>query len=214
MILRIKTAFLLDFLRIMIGLCTFKWERRKNANGCHRSHVSAVKKNFTEKLLTNLKQILAHFTSNYSYCKSVNTGNFYETWRLSLHIVIVLWKLRRRVSFLETRNTSTCIHVLKSFPSAILNCHTFNCKLTCSFLRYELMFSCCSGCQSVKSMLVFLNVYFNVNVLLCYFNICELQQIVFDNKIYPAGYFYMQMRTMDKKCFSWVSALFLYSKLS
>lgn len=41
----------------------------------------------------------AHFTSNYSYCNSVNTGNLYETWRLSLHIVIVLWRLRRRFSF-------------------------------------------------------------------------------------------------------------------
>lgn len=46
--------------------------------------------------------------------------------------------------------------------------------------------------------------------LMCYLNICVLQQIVFDNKIYTAGYFYMQMRTLDEQCFSWVSALFLY----
>lgn len=122
------------------------------------------------------------------------------------------------LSFLETRNTS--IHVLKSFLSAIFNCHTFNCKLTCSFLRYKLMFSCCSGCQTksnFKTKISKINVSFFkmfILTLLCYFNICVLQQIVFDNKIYPAGYFYMQMRTMDEQCFSWVSTLFLYFKLS
>lgn len=116
--------------------------------------------------------------------------------------------------FLEIRNTT--IHLRKSLLSAIFNCHTFNCKLTCSFLRYELMFWCCSGCQtkinlkkkSVKSMLVVFKII--ILTLMCYLNICVLQQFVFDNKIYTAGYFYMQMRTLDEQCFSWVPALFLY----
>lgn len=113
---------------------------------------------------------LAHFTSYYSYCKSVNTGNFYETWRLSLHIVIVLWRLRRRFSFPSWKQ-ETHLHVYM-YWSLYYQLYSTVTHSTANLLVVFLNMNWCFRVvlaakhkvilkqKSVKSMLVFLKCLF------------------------------------------------------